>query len=189
MLRYWEMRKVSASDREVVQIDPRTQEALFLSLLGLRRDVWAEHEGRRFEPADAWDHLPTTRHLAVLSDGEVVAGSRVTFHDEPSSLPEWHLLSRQASDALRGTCPPIAYLGRTVVMPEYRGTGLAKLMDSKRAILSRAGGARTLAAIHSGVGTSRYRRIGLFKSFDASRARAPWVPDELRVVLSVGSLR
>lgn len=77
---------------------------------------------------DALDH--TSRHWIVTLQNKVVAAARMSFHDSLNDVPYASLLPHKY--CTRYERKRLVSINRLVVDPQFRGRGLAKVLDKVR---------------------------------------------------------
>lgn len=81
---------------------------------------------------DKWD--AESHHFVILADGMQIAATRVSTHDSIFNLPypEWF------SDLRPEPQPPLLYVSRLVVHPEFQRRGLGDFLDAQSISLGRS---------------------------------------------------
>jgi GNAT superfamily N-acetyltransferase len=127
----------------------------------LRALVWA-HEGVRIpdfegaESPDIWlDSLDAnSKHWVILHGQRLIAAGRWSHHELGTPFPD-HEYFGDNIDFLK----PIASLNRLVVLSDYRGMGIAKILDA----------ARIMDAYHQGVASVIAVAVGQRRSNSLQR--------------------
>ena len=112
----------------------------------------------------------------VRDDGQpdcpLAASARLTVHDDPATIPY-----ESAFDRHLPTPGPYASMNRLVVHPDYRGRGLARLLDCLRLRHAPRIGAAMAVVVASG------RRVGALESLGFENLGPPAkTPELLRTV-------
>jgi predicted GNAT family N-acyltransferase len=137
----------------------------------LRLAVWREEGGvseelqRRGVWLDAFD--PGARHWIVeTTDGELGAAARLTWHDHVFDAPDGDIW-RQVGRAVAG---PVVNISKLVVRRDFRGCGIASLLNRLRMEAAEIAGARTVTVTASAANANLLQRqgftdIGLLATF------------------------
>lgn len=123
-----------------------------LSQYGLiRRLAWQEKYPEYAKGVSTWidEHDNDAHHFIVYADGRPIAVSRLSIVSDPEDLKR-HLVFPDIEKTITRSFFPIALFTRLAVHPEFRGHGIARLLDEKRLESARKLNATTgLVEIHS----------------------------------------
>lgn len=110
----------------------------YLNQIGLLRlQVW-QNTGfamsTQIDPNGWFDAIDErSMHFAILKNKKVIASSRLTTYQtiQETSYPEWF------TGLAKNPSPPIAFISRLVVDPEFQGQGLGDNLDARCIALAR----------------------------------------------------
>jgi GNAT superfamily N-acetyltransferase len=125
-----------------------TTDELAVALKDLRNRCWKQFFGNLEFLNDG--HDGHALHFLVLTEGSVVASARLCTHNHLHSIAEFHLYPMLDTSKFPG---PYAGINRLVVDAQFRGQGIAAILDRIRTETAVRLGCRTMLASwnqHSG---------------------------------------
>ncbi|GHB57747.1 GNAT family N-acetyltransferase [Persicitalea jodogahamensis] len=100
----------------------------------------------------------TARHWVVMDELDIVAAARLSFHGSLADVPYADMLTPEQIEHFENR--KVASLNRLVVLPEYRGQGLAGRLDQIRIEMARVKGAEVIIAFPQLVRIESLRKLG-----------------------------